>query len=184
MPYLFLPTLTPSPLRNETDAGVIANLTRKGWQETTPPTPGANQTARWDGTAKAWTLVDNPAAPPDYAGFEDALTSTGSVMTVNKNRMVPTITLSQPTTLAELKTAVLDLGQANNLTYEWGRFSALLDLIVAQGGDGDKAPMKTRFQARLWDWVDAANFGSPAKTTIQGLLDQYLPTRNYTAQRP
>ena len=184
MPQLYNPNQTPSPLRNETDAGVIATLTRKGWEQTTPPTPGTGQTAQWDDTAKSWTLVDNPPAPPDYVGFEEALTSTGSVMTTNRNRMVPTITLSQPTTLAELKTAVLDLGTANNLTSEWGRFSALLDRIVAQGGDRDIAPIQTRFQARLWDWVDAANFGAPARTTIQGLLDQYLPTRNYTAERP
>jgi hypothetical protein len=183
MPYLFLPSSNLLP-RNESDAGVIATLTRKGWQTTTPPTPGANQTAQWDNATETWTLVDNPPAPPDYEGFEDALMSATNVMTTNRNRMVPTITLSQPTTLAELKTAVLDLGTANNLTYEWGRFSALLDRLTAQGGDGDRTPIKTRFQARLWDWVDAANFGVPARTTIQELLDQYLPTRNYTAQRP
>ena len=138
---------------------------------------------------RGWEVLTIPIGPlrpgiPNYAGFEDALQSTGPVMTTNRNRMVPTITLSQPTTLAELKSAVLDLGQANNLAYEWGRFSALLDSIVAQGGDSNRESIKTRFQARLWDWVDAANFGSPAKTTIQGLLDQYLPTCNYTAQRP
>ena len=138
---------------------------------------------------RGWEVLTIPIGPlrpgiPNYAGFEDALQDTGSVMLVNRNRMVPTITLSQPTTLAELKTAVLNLGQANNLTYEWGRFSALLDGIAAQGGDNNRESIKTRFQNRLWDWVDAASFGAPAKTTIQGLLDQYLPTRNYTAQRP
>jgi hypothetical protein len=184
MAYLYFPTFTPSPLRNENDAEVIATLKRKGWLETTPPTPGANQTAQWDGATRTWSLVDNPPAPPDYAGFEDALKSSTNVMATNKNRMVPTIILSQPTTLAELKTAVLSLGTANNLTYEWERFSALLDQLVAKGGDGDKAPIKIRFQARLWDWVDAANFGAPARTTIQGLLDQYLLACNYTAQRP
>jgi hypothetical protein len=138
---------------------------------------------------RGWEVLTIPIGPlrpgiPNYAGFEDALKSTGSLMTVNRNRMVPTITLSTPTTLAELKAAVLDLGTASSLAYEWGRFSALLDLLVGQGGDSNRAATQTRFQARLWDWVDAANFAAPAKTTIQGLLDQYLPTRAYTAQRP
>jgi hypothetical protein len=138
---------------------------------------------------RGWEVVTLPTPPPgpnrpDYEGFEEALTATGSLMTANRNRMVPTITLSQPTTLAELRTAVLALGTANNLAYEWGRFSASLDTIIQRFGDGNNESIKTRFQARLWDWVDAANFGNPAKTTIQGLLDQYLPTRNYTAQRP
>jgi hypothetical protein len=183
MPFFFLPTATPSPLRNESDAGVIANLTRKGWQETTPPTPGTGQTAQWDGTTKTWSLVNNPPAAPDFAGFEEALTGTTSVMVVNRNRMVPTITLSQPTTLAELKAAVLDLATANTLAYEWDRFSSLLDRL-AQGSYNAGPQLRTRFQARLWDWVDAANFGAPAKTTIQGLLNTYLPTLNLTAQRP
>jgi hypothetical protein len=183
MAYLFLPTLTPSPLRQEADSGVIANLTRKGWQETTPPTPGAGQTAQWDGTTRTWSLVNDPPAPPDYAGFEEALNSATNVMTTNKNRMVPTVTLSTPTTLAELKVAVNDLATANALSYEWGRFTSLLDIIDSQNGDGNRPALQSRFQARLLDWLDAGNFGSPAKTTVQGLLDQYLPTRNYTTTR-
>jgi len=179
MPLLFLPSANPSPLRNETDAGVINTLTRKGWVETAPPTPGAGQSPQWNGTTRTWSLVDNPPAPPDYAGFEDALKSTTSVMVTNKNRMAPTVTLSTPTTLAELKAAVNDLAAANDLSYEWGRFSALLDLIVSQGGDQDKPALQSRFQARLLDWLNVGNFGSPARTTIQGLLTQYLPSRNY-----
>jgi len=131
-----------------------------------------------------WTIVPLPPippAPPDYAGVEDALMSTASVMTVNKNRMAPTVTLSTPTTLAELKTAVNNLAAANQLSYEWGRFSGLLSVLAAtRGGDNNKPALIARFQARLLNWIDAGNFGAPARTTVQSLLDQYLPTRNYT----
>ena len=72
MPYFFHPALD-LPLRDESDAGVIATLTRKGWQETTPPTPEAGQTPQWDASAKEWVLVDEPPAQPDYAGLWDAI---------------------------------------------------------------------------------------------------------------
>jgi hypothetical protein len=73
MPYLHLPTLNPSPLRSETDATVIATLIRKGWQETTPATPGSGQSAQWDGTAKEWALVDDPLPSTDYKGLWGAI---------------------------------------------------------------------------------------------------------------
>lgn len=183
MAYLYLPTLTPSPLRNESDSGVIATLLRKGWQQTTPPTPGAGQTAQWDGTTRTWAMVNNPPAPPDYAGFEDALKSS-AVMVANKNRIAPSITLSTPTTLAELRAATLQLATANETNYAWERFCLLLERIVAQGGDRDLTAVKTRFQNLLWDWLDAGNFGSPSRTAIQSMLDQYLPTRSYATVRP
>jgi len=72
MSYLFHPTLD-LPLRNESDPGVIATLTRKGWQETTPPTLEAGQTPQWDATAREWVLVNEPPAQPDYAGLWDAI---------------------------------------------------------------------------------------------------------------
>jgi hypothetical protein len=73
MPCLYLPTLNPSPLRNETDATVIATLERKGWLETTPPTAGGNQSAEWDEVAKEWVLIDNPPPAPDYKGLWGAI---------------------------------------------------------------------------------------------------------------
>jgi len=180
MPLLYNTNRTPSPLRNETDAGVIATLTRKGWEETTPPTPGAGQEAVWDATARTWSLVDAPAAAPDYEGFQDALLASTGLMAVNRNRMVPTVTLSDPTDLAELRVAVLDLGQANVLAYEWGRFSAVLDHIVLQNGDRDKAGTQTKFQTLLNDWVTAASFGAARRDEIRALLSTHLPTRAYT----
>jgi hypothetical protein len=129
-----------------------------------------------------WSIGPLPPAPPpfaDYAGFEDALKSTTNVMVVNKNRMVPTLTLSATATNAEIKTSLNDLATANALAYEWGRFSSLLDVIIAKRGDGNNSALQSRFQARLLDWLNAGNFGAPARTTVQGLLDLYLPGRNY-----
>jgi len=179
MPQLYNPNQTPSPLRSETDAGVIATLTRKGWQTTTPPTPGAGQQAVWDATARTWSLVGVPAAPPDYEGFQDALLSTTSITTANRNRMVPIITLSDPTTLEELRDAVIDLSQSVTLAYEWGRFSTLLDTLAVRGDRG-MTSWQTKFQSRLNDWVTAANLGVGRRDEIRTLLSTYLPTRAYT----
>jgi len=108
MSYLYLPTINPSPLRDETDAGVIAHLTRKGWQETMPPTPGANQTAQWDGTAKEWVLVDNPPVPPNYAGLREGLDES-TLLPSMWDKETPTITLSDPSALPQT-------GASNSLT--------------------------------------------------------------------
>jgi hypothetical protein len=183
MPFYFLPSAAPSQVRDESDAGVIATLTRKGWQQTTPPTPGAGQTPRWDGGTKTWTLVTDPPAPPDYAGFEAALKAS-ALMTANRNRMAPAITLSAPPTLAELRVAVLSLGAANQTIVAWNALTTLLDRLAAAGGDGGRAGIITRFQNLLWDWTESAALGAPALTGVQALLTTHLPSRNYTAQRP
>jgi len=108
MPYFFLPTSTPSPLRSESDAGVIATLTRKGWQETVPPTPSTGQLAQWDGTAKDWVLVDNPPVPPDYAGLSEALEES-SLYNAMLNKQTPAIVLSD-------RAALPQAGGSNTLT--------------------------------------------------------------------
>jgi hypothetical protein len=103
MPYLFLPTLTPAPLRQEADDSVVATLTRKGWQETTPPTPEAGQTPQWDATAKDWVLVDEPPAQPDYAGLWDAIL----VSSVYQTKILP-----QGMASADVNAAATALGLA------------------------------------------------------------------------
>jgi hypothetical protein len=133
MPYLFLPTLTPSPLRNESDAGVIATLTRKGWAETTPPTPGTGQTAQWDGTTRAWTLVNNPPIPPDYRGLREAILDS-MLLNVMWNKMTPTITLSDQTALPQA-------GGSNSLTLDATASSAddayIGSILLITGGLGN-----------------------------------------------
>jgi hypothetical protein len=144
------------------------------------PTEAIDVNART--VTRDWSIGPLPPAPPpfaDYAGFEDALKSTASVMVVNKNRMTPTLTLSATATNAEIKASLNDLATANVLAYEWGRFSSLLDVIIAKRGDGNNAALQARFQGRLLDWLNAGNFGAPARTTVQGLLNLYLPGRNY-----
>jgi hypothetical protein len=183
MPFYFLPSATPAQVRNESDAGVIATLTRKGWQETTPPTPGAGQTPQWDPIAKTWSLASNPPAPPNYGAFEEALKAS-ALMTVNRNRMAPTLTLGTPPTLGEVRTALLTLATANQTIVAWNALTTFLDRLTAFGGDGNRAPMKTRFQNLIWDWTEAAALGAPALTGLQTLLTTHLPSRNYTAQRP
>jgi hypothetical protein len=183
MPFYFLPAATPAQVRNESDAGVIAALTRKGWQETTPPTPGAGQTPQWNPVTKTWSLVNDPPAAPNYAAFEEALKAS-ALMTVNRNRMAPTLTLGTPPTLAEVRTALLTLATANQTIVAWTALTTFLDRLTAFGGDGSRAPVITRFQALIWDWAEAAAFGAPALTGLQALLTTHLPSRNYTAQRP
>jgi hypothetical protein len=133
-----------------------------------------------------WAIESLPPilpGPPDYVGFENALHSTASVMVANRNRMVPTLSLSTPATNPELRAALNSLATANELNYEWGRFQGLLDVIIARRGDGNNSALIARFQARLLDWLDAGNFGSPARAIVKGLLDQFMPTRNYVVIR-
>jgi hypothetical protein len=183
MPFYFHPPSNPAPVRNESDAGVIATLTRKGWQLTTPPTPAAGQTPQWNPIAKTWSLVSDPPAQPNYGAFEEALKAS-ALMTVNRNRMAPTLTLGTPPTLAEVRTALLALATANQTIVVWNALTTFLDRLTASGGDGGRAPVITRFQGLIWDWAEAAAFGAPALTGLQTLLTTHLPSRNYTAQRP
>ena len=103
MAYLFCPTITPSELENRSDPDVIATLIRKGWQETTPPTPEAGQTPQWDATAKEWVLVDEPPAQPDYAGLWDAIL----VSSVYQTKILP-----QGMASADVNAAATALGLA------------------------------------------------------------------------
>jgi hypothetical protein len=183
MPFYFLPAATPSPVRSESDAGVIATLTRKGWALTTPPTPGAGQTPQWDPIAKTWSLVDNPPPAPNYREFEIALQVVEPLMTENNDRMMPPISFSDPSTMEELGKAVVDLRQASKLTEAWDRFSALLARFVVQGGDRDEKTFQERFQKKIWIWMDAARFDASEESQIQGLLDTHLSSRNYTTHR-
>jgi hypothetical protein len=108
MPFYFLPSANPAFLRDESSAGVIANLTRKGWQLTTPPAPGANETPQWDPVAKTWSLVANPPATPNYADLNEALISS-ALFNSMWNKMSPTITVSE-------RTALPQAGGSNSLT--------------------------------------------------------------------
>lgn len=60
-------------LRSETDPSVIANLTRKGWMETVPPTydPATEQPPVWEDCA--WAVKPLPPKTP-YRVSKDTIT--------------------------------------------------------------------------------------------------------------
>ena len=68
-------------LRSETDPQVIANLERKGWQVTVPPThdPATEQAPAWESCA--WAVKPLPPPQP-YRVSKDTIT--GRVLTAGK----------------------------------------------------------------------------------------------------
>jgi hypothetical protein len=114
MPLLYLPTLNPSPLRNETDATVIATLERKGWLETTPPTPGDNQSAQWDEEAKEWELIDNPPLAPDYKGLWGAILVSDVYQTAILPQGMASTAVNAAATALGLSMVLATAGQPND----------------------------------------------------------------------
>jgi hypothetical protein len=125
MAYLFLPALTPAPLRQETDDEAIATLIRKGWQETTPPTPVAGQAPHWDETEKAWSLVAVPPPEPDYAGLWDAILISPVYQTAILPQSMTSIEVNNAATLLGLAMALAVMGRPND-----GALAASLGLIL------------------------------------------------------
>jgi hypothetical protein len=165
MPYLYLPTINPSPLRGETDAGVIATLKRKGWVETAPPVAPADQPPQWDGDS--WVIPPAPVPVPQYNEFYEKLLHSK---------------LYNETTLAAVDAGtVVAVGDTTSLLKQAIKDAPSIGLVI--DGAGTYSP---DLQAAIWRWYAKVKdlFSQEDLDELEALMDASNMLVAYTLEPP